>query len=317
MKSNKLAKITIIVPCYNEDAVLPGTIEKLTSLLTMLIQQGKISSNSKICLIDDGSQDNSWEIISSSVKLNKSLSAIKLARNFGHQNALLAGLFSTDADITVTIDADLQDDISTIEKMIDKYYEGYEIVYGVRENRGTDTWFKRTTAQSFYKLMRLMGVEIIYNHADFRLLSRLAIEHLKQFNERNIFLRGVIPNIGYKTAIVKYNRHKRLAGESKYPLRKMLSFALNGITSFSTTPLRIITMLGFLIFFGSLLISGWIFSVKVFTDAAVPGWASTVLPIYFIGGIQILSIGVIGEYLGKIYLETKNRPRYNIEEIID
>lgn len=308
--------IGVIVPCYNEEAVLGETAARLTALLDQLIKKEKISKMSKIWFIDDGSNDRTWHIIERLSASNGYISGIKLSRNVGHQNALLAGLSTVDGDAIASVDADLQDDIVCIEKMIDEWRGGAEIVYGVRKKRSTDTVFKRLTALTFYQLMRWMGVEIVFNHADFRLMSRRAIECLKEFREINLFIRGIVPLIGFKSSVVYYERNKRFAGESKYPLKKMLAFALDGITSFSVVPLRMITFIGFIVFTVSTLMSGWVIIIKWFGERAVPGWASTVLPMYFIGGIQILCIGIIGEYLGKIYTEVKNRPRYIIEKII-
>ena len=308
--------IGVIVPCYNEEAVLGETAARLTALLNQLIKKEKISKMSKIWFIDDGSNDRTWHIIERLSASNGYISGIKLSRNVGHQNALLAGLSTVDGDAIASVDADLQDDIVCIEKMIDEWRGGAEIVYGVRKKRSTDTVFKRLTALTFYQLMRWMGVEIVFNHADFRLMSRRAIECLKEFREINLFIRGIVPLIGFKSSVVYYERNKRFAGESKYPLKKMLAFAFDGITSFSVVPLRMITFIGFLLFTVSTLMSGWVIIIKWFGERAVPGWASTVLPMYFIGGIQILCIGIIGEYLGKIYTEVKNRPRYIIEKII-
>lgn len=312
----KLIQLAIVVPCYNEEEVLPHTSTKLLELLNRLIHCKKVNVNSKIYFVDDGSQDKSWEIIHSLVSSHESISGIKLSRNHGHQNALLAGLFSAEGDAIISIDSDLQDDVNAIEAMIDEFYKGVDIVYGVRRKRDKDTTFKYLTAKFFYKLMILLGVELIDGHADFRLMSRRTVEHFKEFDESNLFLRAMIPQLGYQTSIVLYDRLERFAGESKYPIGKMLSFALDGITSFSVKPLRIITLFGFLVFFGSIITSAWVLGVKIITDTAVPGWASTVLPIYFIGGTQIFCIGVLGEYIGKIYLETKKRPRYIIEKII-
>ena len=250
-------------------------------------------------------------------KGHSSFSRARLSRNIGHQNALLAGLFTIDADATVSIDADMQDDAAAIDQMVEQYIQGADIVYGVRDDRTTDTLFKRTTAHVFYRLMAFLGVDIVYNHADYRLMSRRAVEVLKEFQEVNLFLRGIVPLIGFRSAVVYYKRSERFAGDTKYSLRKMLSLALEGVTSFSVTPLRIITSLGLLIFAFSMLMSLYVFSIKIFTNTAVPGWASTVLPIYLLGGIQIFCIGIIGEYIGRIYREVKARPRYIIEKFIN
>ena len=308
--------LSIVVPCYNEEEVLPETAKRLTGLLGRLQHSGKISENSKIYFVDDGSKDRTWEVIEALSGTYPAVHGLKLSRNRGHQNALLGGLFTAEGDALVSIDADLQDDIDAIEEMVDAYHEGYDIVYGVRKARTTDTPFKRATAEGFYKLMHLMGVDIVFNHADFRLMSRRAVEELKQYPEVNLFLRAMVPLIGYPSTQVYYDRAERFAGESKYPLKKMLAFAWDGITSFSVVPLRLITATGFVIFIASILISLWAVGIKLFTDDAVPGWASTVLPIYFIGGIQVFSIGIVGEYIGKMYLETKRRPRFIIEKSV-
>ena len=309
-------QLSIIVPCYNEEEVLEKTSSVLLSMLDRLIISSKIDDDSMVYFVDDGSNDNTWPVIEDIVFKSKRAKGIKLSRNRGHQNALLAGLFTAEGDIVVSIDADLQDDVEVIEQIVEEYQKGNEIVYGVRNERKTDTFFKRTTAEGFYKIMQFMGVDIVFNHADYRLLSRNVIEHLKDYKEVNLFLRAMVPLIGFKSANVYYDRTERFAGESKYPLKKMLSFAWDGITSFSIIPLRLITITGFLLFIVSIFMSLWVLGTKLFTNAAIPGWASTVLPIYFIGGIQILSLGVVGEYIGKIYMETKQRPRYIIEKII-
>ena len=309
-------KLGIVIPCYNEAEVLPETTARITVLLDNLVRQKKISSDSRIWYIDDGSTDTTWDIIEELAAQNKYISAIKLSRNRGHQNALLAGLFNAEGDVLVSIDADLQDDVGIIEQMLNDYAFGNEIVYAVRNKRDTDTIFKRITAETFYKFMNIMGAESIRNHSDYRLMSRRAIECLKDFQEVNLFLRGLVPLIGFKSSIVYYERLKRFAGKSKYPLKKMLGLALDGITSFSVVPLRIITLIGFFIFFLTMLITLWVLWVRLFTGNAIPGWASTVLPMYLISGVQILCIGIIGEYLGKIYSEVKKRPRYIIDKVI-
>ena len=309
-----MSKLSVVIPCYNEEEILQYSIEKISKYLNRL-QKEKLFDNYQLVLVDDGSKDKTWDII---LLLSKSypIKGIKLSRNEGHQNALVAGLFNSDGDIMISIDADLQDDITVIKEMIEKYHQGCEIVYGVRKKRDSDTFFKKTSAESFYKLMKLFGVDLVYNHADFRLMSKRAVENLKDFKEVNLFLRGIVPLIGYKSDKVYYDRSERIAGESKYPLKKMLSFAWEGITSFSTVPLKLISIIGFLVFILSTVMWLWVLWVKLFTDNALPGWASTVLPIYFIGGIQLLALGVIGEYIGKIYQESKQRPRYFIDEII-
>ena len=309
-------QLTLVLPSYNEEAVLHETSKRLLVLFDKLIKNTTINNDSRICFVDDGSSDNTWSIIESLSQEHLHVSGIKLSRNRGHQNALLAGLFSVDGDIVISIDADLQDDINIIEEMIHSYTSGNDIVYAVRKERTTDTAFKRATAEGFYKLMHFMGVDIVFNHADYRLMSRRVIEHLKEFEEVNLFLRAMVPLVGFKSDKVYYDRAERFAGESKYPLKKMLSFAWDGITSFSVMPLRMITAAGFLIFIATLIMSAWVLGVKLFSEEAVPGWASTVLPIYFIGGIQVFSLGIVGEYIGKIYLETKKRPRFIIEKTL-
>jgi len=307
-------QLSIVVPCYNEEEVLNESSKQLLAILERLVQKKEIDETSSIYFVDDGSKDRTWEIISKLSQDNTQIKGIKLSRNKGHQNALIAGLYSAKGDALVSIDADLQDDVSVIEQMVLKFKEGSDVVYGVRSRRDNDTWFKRFSAEGFYKLMALMGVDIVFNHADYRLMSRRVVEHLKSYEEVNLFLRAMVPLIGFKSDVVEYERSERFAGESKYPLRKMLSFAWDGITSFSVTPLRLISLIGATIFVISLFISIWALGVKLFGSSAVPGWASTVLPIYFIGGIQLLSLGVIGEYVGKIYSETKKRPKFIIEK---
>lgn len=309
-------QLSIVVPCYNEAAVLPETTRQLADLLQMLIADEKITADSGVYYIDDGSRDGTWKLIESLAKQQPFVHGIKLSRNQGHQNALLAGLLTVAGEAIVSVDADLQDDLSAIVKMIDLHRAGYDIVYGVRDSRRSDTFFKRFTAQSYYRLLNAMGVEIIYNHADYRLMSRSAVEALREFGEVNLFLRGIIPQLGFPYALTFYERAERYAGESKYPLKKMLAFAWQGITSFSVLPLRCITGIGLLVSLFSFMISVWAISVRLFTQNAIPGWASTVLPIYFLGGIQLLCLGIMGEYLAKIYSETKRRPRYVIEKTV-
>lgn len=305
----------LVVPCYNEEEVLPETSKRLLEKVTTLINNDVISKESKILFVNDGSKDNTWTIIQELHYSNNIFSGVNLSRNKGHQNALLAGLMTAMkyADMTISLDADLQDDIDVIDKFVEEYYSGSDIVYGVRSSRETDTFFKRTTATGFYKFMNGLGVNVVYNHADYRLMSKRALEGLSQFQEVNLFLRGIVPLIGYKHSIVEYERHERFAGESKYPLKKMLSFALDGITSFSIKPIRIITGTGFTIFFISLLALVYGLIAK-FTGNAQSGWTSLTLSIWMIGGIQLLSLGVIGEYIGKIYNETKQRPRFIIAD---
>ncbi len=308
-------QLSIVIPCYNEEEVLSETVTQMSKLVDEMIEENLVAKNSSIWFIDDGSKDKTWQMIDEYSQTNTKIKGIKLSRNKGHQNALLAGLETADGDLLVSIDADLQDDITVIREMVKQYYKGNDVVYGVRKVRTTDTVFKRTTAQGFYTLIQKLGVDVVYNHADFRLMSRRAIEALKQHKEVNLFLRGMVPLIGFSSTNVEYARTERFAGESKYPLKKMLALAVDGITSFSAYPLRLIAGLGFSIFLFSIFISLWVFYTLVFTDNAVPGWASSVLPMYLLGGIQLLSIGVVGEYVGKIYMESKNRPRYVIETI--
>jgi glycosyltransferase involved in cell wall biosynthesis len=305
-----------VVPCFDEEQVLPETTRRLHDVIAALTAKGKIAAESFVYFVDDGSRDRTWAVVESLARTHGFVRGIKLSRNRGHQNALLAGLFAADGDVLVSIDADLQDDVTAIEPMLDAHAAGNEIVYGVRKSRDSDTPFKRATARGFYGLLRRMGVEAISDHADYRLMSRRAIEALREFGEVNLYLRGIIPQLGFASAIVHYDRGDRFAGETKYPLGRMLSLAWQGVTSFSAVPLRFITGIGILVSLGSFAVTIWALWIRVFTDAAVPGWASTVLPIYFLGGIQLLCIGIIGEYLAKIYMETKGRPRYVIEKTI-
>lgn len=309
-------RLAIVVPCYNEEEVLPETNRRLLALLTRLSESELASAESGIYYVDDGSKDATWALIESLATADTRVHGIKLSRNRGHQNALLSGLMSVEGDAIVSIDADLQDDVSVIEAMVREFIGGAEVVYGVRDSRQTDTVFKRQTALLYYGLMKKMGVDLVHNHADFRLLGRRAIEALRQYGEVNMFLRGIVPLIGYRTATVKYDRAERFAGVSKYPLRKMLTFAAEGITSFSIVPLRLITLFGFLVSGFSFAMILFIIYGAVVLKAVIPGWASSVVPIYFLGGIQLLSIGILGEYVAKIYLETKQRPRYFIEKSI-
>lgn len=316
---NKKTILAIVVPCYNEEEILDNSISILHNKINDLIKKDEINEKSYLLFIDDGSSDNTWNIIQKHTGKSSGIKGIKLSKNQGHQYALLSGInyVQDKCDCLISLDADLQDDINTINEMIQKYNDGYEIVYGVRSNRDTDTFFKKFTAENYYKFMKLLGVNLVFNHADYRLMSNRAIEFFNNFSEVNLFIRGIIPLVGLKSTKIYYERKKRFAGESKYPLRKMLSFALNGLTSFSIMPLRVISLIGFLVFILSFFMSIYIFYIYLFTNFAIPGWSSTVLPIYFIGGIQLLSIGILGEYVGKIYIEAKKRPRYFIEEIID
>lgn len=311
-----MVALSIVVPCYNEEDVLPEMTQRLSAFLNDLSHRKIISEISRVYLVDDGSQDRTWSWIEQQVAIDSRMHGIKLSRNRGHQNALLAGLLHAEGDVVISVDADLQDDLNAIEQMVGEFSSGKDIVYGVRKKRDTDTLFKRITAEGYYRLLSLMGVEVIFNHADYRLLSRRAIEALRQFQEVNLFLRAIIPLLGFSSSIVYYERKERFAGESKYPLRKMISLAWQGVTSFSAVPLRMITIAGFMIFLGSLFITLWAVGIRLFSDQAAPGWASTVVPIYLMGGIQLLGIGVIGEYLAKIYMETKARPLFIIEQQI-
>lgn len=308
----------LILPCYNEEAVLPETSKRLKEKMQTLIGNGKISDKSKIVFVDDGSKDKTYSIIRDLHKSDPIFSGIKLSCNRGHQNALLCGLFTAaeHADILISMDADLQDDINAIDEMLDKYYGGCDVVYGVRSARDTDTFFKKFTAEGFYKVMRLLGAKVVFNHADYRLMSRRAVEGLEQFPEVNLFLRGMVPMVGYPSDTVYYARGERFAGESKYPLKKMLSFAFEGITSLSVQPIKLITRLGFLVFLVSGLFLLYSF-IRYFTGNTVPGWASLIVSVWAIGGLILMSIGVIGEYIGKVYLETKGRPRFIVEEFLN
>ena len=309
-------QLCIVVPCYNEEEVLEEACGRLLALLTTLTATGQISPASRVCFVDDGSTDRTWALIESLAGKDHRITGIKLSRNRGHQNALLAGLLTAEGDAIISVDADLQDDIDAIPKMIEQLTRGADIVFGVRSRRDDDSVFKRVTAHTFYRLMNWLGARTIYDHADFRLMSRRAVEALRQYREVNVFLRGIVPLVGFPTAVVEYERSQRLAGSSKYPLRKMISFALEGLTSFSVVPLRIITFMGTLVFFITFGLGVWVLYVRLFTDLAVPGWASTMLPMFFLGGVQILCHGVMGEYLGRLYQEMKARPRYIIEKKI-
>ena len=308
--------LAIVVPCYNEQEVLPETNRRLLDVLGRMQADGLVSPDSSIHYVDDGSKDGTWALIESLAAADSRSRGIKLSRNRGHQAALLAGLLTVEGDALVSIDADLQDDVAVIEKMVHEHQGGAEVVYGVRESRQTDTAFKRQTALTYYRVMKTMGVDLVQNHADFRLLGRRAVEALREYGEVNMFLRGIVPLIGYKAATVKYDRAERFAGVSKYPLRKMLTFALEGMTSFSIVPLRLITLLGFVVSGLSFAMILFIIYGALVLNAVIPGWASSVVPIYFLGGIQLLSIGILGEYVAKIYLETKRRPRYFIEKTL-
>lgn len=308
----------VVVPCYNEEEVLPETSRRLKAKLEALVEREKISPHSKVMFVNDGSKDRTWELIEELHRGNAVFSGVNLSRNRGHQNALLAGLMTAKdrCDMAISMDADLQDDIDAVDAMVDKYLEGCDIVYGVRSSRKKDTFFKRFTAEAFYRLMNALGAETVFNHADYRLMSRRALVGLAEFREVNLFLRGVVPMIGYTTATVEYERGERFAGESKYPLKKMLAFALEGITSLSTKPIRCITTLGVLIFLISIVML-IVFIVEWAAGMTVAGWASVICSVWAIGGLILLALGVTGEYIGKIYLETKQRPRFLIREVLD
>lgn len=307
----------LVVPCYNEEEVLPETTKRLIVKFNNLIHEQRIGELSRIVYVNDGSKDKTWTIIEEIVQSNSLFQGIKLSRNKGHQNALLAGLMyaKNKADIVISMDADLQDDIDAIDAMIDANDKGFDVVYGVRSARKTDTFFKKTTAELFYKLMKTLGADIVYNHADYRLMSRRALDGLSEFDEANLFLRGIVPLIGYPSTIVEYERNERFLGESKYPLKKMLNFAFDGITSFTVKPIRMISVIGFLVFSVSILIMMYFF-YAYFAGKTVAGWATTVISIWALGGLQLLAIGIIGEYIAKTYIETKQRPKYIIEAII-
>jgi len=311
-------KLGIVIPCYNEEEVLSETTKRLSKLFSSMMERGEISKNSFICYVDDGSKDKTWEQIKGYSKEFEFFKGIKLSRNFGHQNALIAGLMQLkeEADALISMDADLQDDIMLIKGFVTKYKEGYHVVYGVREDRRKDTGFKRDTAELFYTLQNKMGIDSIHNHADYRLMSKKALNALAEFKEINLFLRGIIPLIGFRSCSLYYTREERFAGETKYPLKKMLFFALDGIASFSVMPLRFIMVAGFLMFFFSLLMIFWIVIDKYILGGTVLGWASMMSSIYLIGGIQIMSIGIIGEYVGRIFQQVKERPRYIIDKEI-
>lgn len=308
----------LVVPCYNEEEVLDETTKQLNKKLEELIGEGKVSDASRILFVNDGSKDQTWMIISRLHEEYKLVSGLNLSRNRGHQNAVFAGLMyaKEHSDVAISLDADLQDDVNAIDEMIDKFHEGCDVVYGVRSSRKKDTFFKKTTAEGFYKVMKWMGVDIVFNHADYRLMSKRVLDQLKDYKEVHLFLRGMVPLIGYPSANVYYERKERFAGESKYPLKKMLAFAFDGISSFSVKPIRFIVWLGFFIFFMSILMLLYSILQFVFGDT-VPGWSSLIVSIWALGGLQLLAIGIVGEYIGKVYMETKARPKYAIQDILD
>lgn len=316
--NNLTSTIYLVIPCYNEEEVLPLTIGKLTPKLDELLADNVISPASRVIFVDDGSKDRTWELIQACHQADNRFGGLKLSRNRGHQNALLAGLmYAKDhADAVISLDADLQDDINAIDQFIAEYHNGNDIVYGVRNKRDTDSAFKRNTALAFYKLMHAMGVESVYNHADYRLMSKRTLEYLAEYKEVNLFLRGIIPLVGFKSSTVTYDRFERAAGESKYPLKKMLAFAVDGITSFSVKPLRLITTLGFVIFLLSILALIYSLIAKL-VGATVVGWTAIVASIWLLGGLQLLSLGIMGEYIGKIYSEVKARPRFIVEDTLN
>ena len=308
------ATVYFVIPCYNEEAVLPETTRRMTDKLNAMRAAGLIGEKSRILYVDDGSKDRTWELVSQFNRENPWVEGVKLSHNRGHQHALLCGLMSAmpRCDAAISMDADLQDDIDALDQFVKKFQEGCDVVYGMRNKRDTDTWFKRTTAEGFYKVMQLLGVNVVFNHADYRLMSKRALEALSEYKEVNLFLRGIVPLIGYRSDYVYYDRHERFAGESKYPLKKMLSFALDGITSFSVKPLKLISNLGILISVLSIL--GLLYAlISYFAGWAVTGWTAIVCSIWLLGGLQMLCLGVVGGYIGKIYSEVKARPRYRVE----
>lgn len=309
--------IYLVIPCYNEEEVILETAKRLNEKMTTLIKSSFISDDSRVVFVDDGSRDKTWSMIEDLNKENKLFYGIKLSRNKGHQNALLAGLLSVKnlCDAAISLDADLQDDINAIDKFVEKFYNGCDVVYGVRSSRQKDTFFKRATAQGFYKFMETLGVDVVYNHADYRLMSKRALESLEDFKEVNLFLRGLVPLIGYKSDNVYYERNERLAGESKYPLKKMLAFAFEGITSLSIKPIRMVLSTGLIMFIGSVIAMLYFIAIW-FMGKTVAGWTTIATSIWMIGGIQLLCLGVIGEYVGKIYLETKRRPKFIVDKFI-
>lgn len=307
------SRLSLVVPCHNEEQVLPETASRLGVLLDVLTREALVIEPS-IYFIDDGSADGTWSVIERLAVEDARIHGVKLSRNFGQQNAILAGLLTAPGDMLISIDADLQDDVAAIEDMVRAFNRGAEVVYGIRRSRQTDSVFKRTTAENYYRLLQVMGVQLIFNHADFRLLSRRVVEELRNCKESNLLLRGLIPQLGFHSELVYYDRHTRFAGETKYSISKMVSLALNGITSFTEIPLKIITVLGMLVSLFSFGMAAWALITKFFNPAAVPGWASIVIPLYLLGGIQLLCLGVIGQYLAKIYSESKARPRFIVEK---
>jgi glycosyltransferase involved in cell wall biosynthesis len=314
VRNGESTRLSIVVPCFNEEEVLDETTKELTAILDYLVKNRRISPNSQIFFVDDGSSDRTWALIQHQSRESHFVQGVKLSRNFGHQFALLAGMETAVeiSDCIISIDADLQDDVQAIPKMVNRYLDGFDIVYGVRDKRDTDTFFKRNTALAFYRLMNRMGVRLVPNHADFRLMSRRAVDELTHYQEENIFLRGIVPLLGFPSTKVYYNRKERFAGESKYPFKKMVGFAVDGITSFSVVPIKLVTSLGFLIVLIGIVIAVYTLIVWL-TNHTISGWTSLILSIWLVGGMQLVAIGVIGEYVGKIFKETKRRPRYTIE----
>ena len=317
MEKNYLPSLAIITPCLNEEAIIESSVQTLLDALQKLSKKNLIDiKHSKLVVVDDGSSDNSWNILKKLHKVESKIHCIKLSRNFGHQNALLSGILNSSEDLVITVDIDLQDDIEVMEKMLQEYSNGYEIVYGVKKDRSADGFLKNFFATSFYAILSFLGADVIRNHADFRLLSQKVIKALREFKEINIYLRGIIPLLGFQSTSVEYALSPRQSGETKYVYKKSLSLALDGITSFSLTPLRLIGVLGFFIAFFSILITCYYLFESMFTNNTIPGWASTVLPIYFLGAVQLISLGVISEYIGKLFIESKKRPNFIIEELL-
>lgn len=315
---NEKPVVYFVIPCYNEEEVLPETVKRLTAKLNQMRKDGLAGDTSRMLLVDDGSKDKTWALISAYHKENPYVEGVKLAHNRGHQNALLCGLMTAKArcDCAISLDADLQDDTDVLDEFVRKYLDGCDVVYGVRNKRDTDTWFKRTTAEGYYKVLKALGVDIVFNHADYRLMSKRALEGLSEYREVNLFLRGIVPLIGYRSDYVYYDRHERFAGESKYPLKKMIALALDGITSFSVKPLKLISNLGILI--SILSVFGLLYAlISYFAGWAVSGWTAIVCSIWLLGGLQMLCLGVVGTYIGKIYSEVKDRPRYRIEQSLE
>ena len=308
-------RLSIVMPCYNEQEGLAASAAQVLQVLADLVARGRVAEGSNLYLVDDGSRDGTWAVIESLAAADARVVGLKLSRNRGHQNALLAGLMNADGDAVIWLDADLQDDIAVIDEMVSAWQAGNEVVYGVRRSRVQDSFFKRWSARRYYAMLRLLGVDVVPDHAEYRLLGRAALEALAEFPETNLFLRGLVPQLGYPSAQVFYDRKLRLAGEIKYPLRRMVGLGLDGITSFSAVPLRLIAAGGALLFVLSTFVALWVLGVRLFTDHSVPGWASTTLPIYALGGVQLLCLGVVGEYVAKVYMEVKRRPRFIIEKV--